>query len=69
MYAATMRMGGGLLIAEAFLAAGARRFAMITGDPCCHHQPGSQCRGFVERLLEEGIKRSSDRGNRRRLDL
>jgi DNA-binding LacI/PurR family transcriptional regulator len=49
-------VGGGRLIAEAFLAAGARSFAMITGDP-----KGStsqdRVRGFVERLLEEGIKR------------
>lgn len=48
---------GGRLIAEAFLAAGARSFAMITGDP-----KGStskdRVRGFVERLQEEGIKRA-----------
>jgi DNA-binding LacI/PurR family transcriptional regulator len=48
---------GGRLIAEAFLAAGAKSFAMITGDP-----KGStsqdRVRGFVERLQEEGVKRS-----------
>jgi DNA-binding LacI/PurR family transcriptional regulator len=47
---------GGRLIAEAFLAAGARSFAMITGDP-----KGStsqdRVRGFVERLQEEGVRR------------
>lgn len=50
-------VAGGRLIAEAFLAAGARSFAMITGDP-----KGStsqdRVRGFVERLQEEGVRRS-----------
>jgi DNA-binding LacI/PurR family transcriptional regulator len=49
-------VGGGRLVAEAFLASGARSFAMITGDP-----KGStsqdRVRGFVERLAEDGIKR------------
>jgi DNA-binding LacI/PurR family transcriptional regulator len=48
---------GGRLIAEAFLASGAQSFAMITGDP-----KGStsqdRVRGFVERLQEDGIKRT-----------
>jgi len=50
-------VGGGRLIAEAFLAAGAKTFAMITGDP-----KGStsqdRVRGFTDRLLEGGIPRS-----------
>ena len=48
--------GGGRLIAEAFLSAGARSFAMIKGDP---RGTTSQDRmqGFTERLLEEGIPR------------
>jgi DNA-binding LacI/PurR family transcriptional regulator len=49
--------GGGRLIAEAFLAAGAKTFAMITGDPKGTTSQ-DRARGFVERLLEEGIKRS-----------
>jgi DNA-binding LacI/PurR family transcriptional regulator len=48
---------GGRQIAEAFLAAGAKSFAMITGDPRGTTSP-DRARGFVERLLEEGIKRS-----------
>ena len=47
---------GGRLIAEAFLAAGARSFAMITGDPR-GTTSGDRVRGFVERLLAAGIKR------------
>ncbi|MEO8883240.1 MAG: LacI family DNA-binding transcriptional regulator [Devosia sp.] len=49
--------GGGKLIAEAFLAAGAKTFAMITGDPKGTTSQ-DRVRGFVERLLEAGIKRS-----------
>lgn len=49
--------GGGRLIAEAFLAAGAKSFAMITGDPKGTTSQ-DRVRGFVERLLEEGVKRS-----------
>ena len=37
-------VGGGRLVAEAFLAAGARSFAMITGDPKGHHEPGPRSR-------------------------
>ena len=48
---------GGRLIAEAFLEAGARSFAMITGDPKGTTSQ-DRVRGFVERLLEEGFKRS-----------
>jgi len=48
---------GGRLIAEAFLNAGARSFAMITGDPKGTTSQ-DRVRGFVERLLENGIKRS-----------
>lgn len=48
---------GGRLIAEAFLAAGARSFAMITGDPKGTTSQ-DRVRGFIERLLEDGIKRS-----------
>lgn len=48
---------GGRLIAEAFLAAGARHFAMITGDPKGTTSQ-DRARGFVERLLEDGIKRA-----------
>lgn len=49
--------GGGRLIAEAFLAAGAKSFAMITGDP---NATTSQDRvgGFAERLMEDGIRRA-----------
>lgn len=48
---------GGRLIAEAFVAAGAKSFAMLTGDPKGTTSQ-DRVRGFVERLLEEGIKRS-----------
>jgi len=48
---------GGRLIAEAFLAAGAKSFAMITGDPKGTTSQ-DRVRGFVERLLEEGVKRA-----------
>jgi len=48
--------GGGRLIAEAFLVAGARSFAMITGDPKGTTSQ-DRVRGFVERLMEDGIKR------------
>ncbi len=50
-------VGGGRLIAEAFLAAGAKSFAMITGDPKGTTSQ-DRVRGFVERLMEEGIRRS-----------
>ena len=48
---------GGRLIAEAFLAAGAKSFAMITGDPKGTTSQ-DRARGFVERLLEEGVRRN-----------
>ncbi len=48
---------GGRLIADAFLAAGAKSFAMITGDPKGTTSQ-DRARGFVERLLEEGFRRS-----------
>jgi len=47
---------GGRLIAEAFLAAGAKSFAMITGDPKGTTSQ-DRVRGFVDRLLEAGVKR------------
>jgi DNA-binding LacI/PurR family transcriptional regulator len=47
---------GGRQIADAFLAAGAKSFAMITGDPKGTTSQ-DRARGFVERLLEEGFKR------------
>lgn len=53
-------VAGGRLIAEAFLAAGAQTFAMITGDPKGTTSQ-DRVRGFVERLLEGGIKRSDIR--------
>lgn len=49
-------VGGGRLIAEAFLAAGARTFAMIKGDPKGTTSQ-DRVRGFTERLLEGGIRR------------
>ena len=49
-------VGGGRLVAEAFLAAGARSFAMITGDPKGTTSQ-DRVRGFIERLLEEGVRR------------
>ena len=48
---------GGKMIADAFLTAGAKTFAMITGDPRGTTSQ-DRVRGFVEQLLEEGIKRS-----------
>jgi DNA-binding LacI/PurR family transcriptional regulator len=50
-------VGGGRLMAEAFLAAGARSFAMIKGDPKGTTSQ-DRARGFTERLLEGGIRRS-----------
>lgn len=49
--------GGGRLIAEAFLAAGARHFSVIAGDPKGTTSQ-DRVRGFVERLLESGIRRT-----------
>lgn len=51
-------VAGGRMIAEAFLNASAKSFMMITGDP-----NGTTSRdrvtGFVERLLEEGVRRDA----------
>lgn len=51
-------VSGGRMIAEAFLAANAKSFMMITGDP---NGTTSQdrVRGFIERLLEAGIPRDA----------
>jgi DNA-binding LacI/PurR family transcriptional regulator len=51
-------VAGGRLLAEAFLAAGARSFAMISGDPKGTTSQ-DRVRGFVERLLEGGIPRGN----------
>jgi DNA-binding LacI/PurR family transcriptional regulator len=48
---------GGGLIAEAFLAAGARRFAMITGDPGATTSQ-DRVRGLLTRLAQAGVARS-----------
>lgn len=48
--------GGGRMMAEAFLAAGARSFAMIKGDPRGTTSQ-DRVRGFTERLVEAGIAR------------
>ncbi len=50
-------VAGGRSIAEVFLAAGARSFLIMTGDPRGTTSQ-DRVRGFVERLLEEGIKRT-----------
>ena len=51
-------VAGGRTIAEAFLSAGAKTFAMIAGDPRGTTSQ-DRVRGFVERLMEEGIKRTA----------
>ena len=48
---------GGREIAEAFLAAGARTFAMITGDPKGTTSK-DRATGFMDRLVDAGIPRS-----------
>jgi DNA-binding LacI/PurR family transcriptional regulator len=50
-------VAGGRLIGEVFLAAGARTFVIMTGDPRGTTSQ-DRFRGFVERLLEEGTKRN-----------
>lgn len=50
-------VGGGRLMAEAFLAAGARTFAMIKGDPKGTTSQ-DRVRGFRDRLIEGGIRPS-----------
>ena len=47
---------GGRLMADAFLAAGARTFAMITGDPK-GTTSADRVRGFVDRVIEDGVRR------------
>ncbi|MCC5987411.1 MAG: substrate-binding domain-containing protein [Pararhodobacter sp.] len=49
-------IGGGRLIAKAFLQAGARHFAVIKGDPRGSTSQ-DRLRGFAEQILEEGIAR------------
>jgi len=49
--------GGGRQIAEAFLAAGAQKFAVIAGDPKGTTSQ-DRVRGFIERMLESGARRS-----------
>jgi DNA-binding LacI/PurR family transcriptional regulator len=49
---------GGGLIADAFLAAGAKSFLIIKGDPTGTTGP-DRVRGFTERLLEHGIRREN----------
>ena len=48
---------GGRLIAEAMIAAGAKTFAMIAGDPKGTTSQ-DRIRGFVDKLAEEGVRRS-----------
>jgi DNA-binding LacI/PurR family transcriptional regulator len=52
--------GGGRMMAEAFLAAGAKSFAMIMGDPK-GTTSADRARGFTDALVEAGISRSSVR--------
>lgn len=51
-------VAGGRLMAEAFLRAGARTFAVIKGDPRGTTSQ-DRLRGFIERLVEGGIQRSA----------
>jgi DNA-binding LacI/PurR family transcriptional regulator len=48
---------GGRMIAEAMIAAGAKTYAMIMGDPKGTTSQ-DRIRGFVDRLAEEGVRRS-----------
>ncbi len=48
---------GGRLLAEAFLAAGAKSYLIVTGDPTATTS-GDRVRGFMDRLIEGGIKRT-----------
>jgi DNA-binding LacI/PurR family transcriptional regulator len=50
-------VGGARLMAEHLLAAGAKTFAMITGDSKGTTSQ-DRARGFVERLLEAGVRRA-----------
>ena len=51
-------VAGGRVIAETFLAAGARSFAMITGDPGATTSQ-DRVRGFVEHLMDHGVRRKA----------
>ncbi len=51
-------VAGGKVIGEAFLAAGARSFAMITGDPGATTSQ-DRVRGFVEHLVDHGVRRTA----------
>jgi DNA-binding LacI/PurR family transcriptional regulator len=53
-------VGGGRMMAEAFLAAGARSYAMVLGDPK-GTTSGDRARGFSDALVEAGIPRSQIR--------
>ena len=51
-------VAGGRVLADAFLAAGARRYALITGDRK-GTTSADRVRGFVDRLFEAGIPRAN----------
>lgn len=51
-------VGGGRTLAEAFINSGAKTFCIVKGDPMGTTSQ-DRIRGFTERLLEEGIKRSA----------
>lgn len=51
-------VGGGRKLAEAFIKAGAKTFGIIKGDPMGTTSQ-DRIKGFSERLLEDGIKRSA----------
>jgi DNA-binding LacI/PurR family transcriptional regulator len=51
-------VGGGRMIAETFIAANAKSFLIISGDPSGTTSQ-DRIRGFVERLLEAGIRRDA----------
>ncbi|MGB3500698.1 MAG: LacI family DNA-binding transcriptional regulator [Mesorhizobium sp.] len=53
-------VGGGRQIAETFLAAGAKSFALLLGDPR-GTTSGDRARGFADTLVEAGISRSDIR--------
>lgn len=53
-------VGGGRAIAEAFLAAGAKSFALVLGDPR-GTTSGDRARGFADTLVAAGIARSDIR--------
>lgn len=53
-------VGGGRMIADAFLAAGAKSFALLLGDPR-GTTSADRARGFADTLVEAGIPRSEIR--------